>query len=109
MPIFSHSDHLIPGFRAQLGAPSHSPAGLFCVISQADGNWRGNLTGLQGCFETPLGIWPRLLWLAPSLPASFPSQKEKAGGVAGEQPGLALTEKISLEMLSPVSCWCLTH
>lgn len=83
MPGVSHSGHLMPGFMAQLGASSHSLAGLFCVISQADGSWRGNLTGLQGCFETPLEPGPGCSELLPAYLPTFLPRKRRLGGWLG--------------------------
>lgn len=83
MPSCSHSDYLIPGSMAQPGDSSHSPAGWFCAISQAGGGWRGNLTGLQGCFETPLEPGPGCSELLPAyLPALLP-RKRRLGGSWG--------------------------
>lgn len=78
----SHSDYLIPGswgFFSQ-------PAGLFCAISQAGGSCRGNLTALQGCFETPLEPGPGCSGLLPAyLPALLPRKRRLGGRLGSSQ------------------------
>lgn len=109
MPSITHFDHLIPGFMAQPCLGFLPTALQGCSVSSLRLMRTGE--GISLGFKTiSKPYWESGQSGSDLLPAClprFPSQEEEAVR-AGEQPDLALTEKILLELLSPATCWCLT-
>jgi len=109
MPSITHFNHLIPGFIAQPRSGFLPTALQGCSVSSLwlMGTGEGISLGLKAISKPYWESGQSGSDLLPARQPRFPSQKEEAGR-AGEQPDLALTEKIFSKLLSPARCWCLT-